>query len=264
MQHWTHVACRSSSRRVAGPRRWPGRRSTSGGRFNRKSSTPVLDWEITWVMTWDTKSLKIGSKPCHRIRMESQAVIPAKTQVNFFLLNWIPGRSRRRRGRTRSAARPGSRGRSQSSGCRAGCPGCKSKLHGWLLYRVTHQVDLNLPLTSNQKFRFGLARPGQARPKRNFFFEVNGRFWSSGMVTLYMVDGYTGWLWWSPTWVGLTWIWIFHHLAHLPSRFCPTLIWPKQNPAAMGTSNSKSTTTTQVRDQMGHPAYRWAPKDIKL
>ena len=35
-------------------------------------------------------------------------------------------------------------------------------------YRVTHQVDSNLPLTSNQKFRFGLSKPGQTRPKRNF------------------------------------------------------------------------------------------------
>ena len=34
-------------------------------------------------------------------------------------------------------------------------------------YRVTHQVVVNLPLTTKQKFRFGLARPGQARPKRN-------------------------------------------------------------------------------------------------
>ena len=32
-----------------------------------------------------------------------------------------------------------------------------------------------------------LARPGQARPKRNFSFEVNGRFWTSGIVTLYYV-----------------------------------------------------------------------------
>ena len=31
-----------------------------------------------------------------------------------------------------------------------------------------------------------LARPGQVRPKRNFCFEVNRRFWTSGMVTLYI------------------------------------------------------------------------------
>ena len=31
-------------------------------------------------------------------------------------------------------------------------------------YRVTHQVVTNLPLTSKQKFRFGLAWPGLARP----------------------------------------------------------------------------------------------------
>ena len=35
-------------------------------------------------------------------------------------------------------------------------------------YRVTIQLVQNLPLTSNQKFRFGLARLGQSRPKRNF------------------------------------------------------------------------------------------------
>ena len=34
------------------------------------------------------------------------------------------------------------------------------------IYRVTHQVVQNLPLPSKQK----------ARPKRNFCFEVNGRF----------------------------------------------------------------------------------------
>ena len=44
------------------------------------------------------------------------------------------------------------------------------------LYRVTIQLVANLPLTSEQKFRFGLVRPGQARPKGNFCFEVNRRF----------------------------------------------------------------------------------------
>ena len=33
-----------------------------------------------------------------------------------------------------------------------------------LKYRVTIQVGPKLPLTSKQKFRFGLTRPGQARP----------------------------------------------------------------------------------------------------
>ena len=47
------------------------------------------------------------------------------------------------------------------------------------LYRVTIQLVANLPLTSEQKFRFGLDRPGQARPERNFCFEVNGRFATS-------------------------------------------------------------------------------------
>ena len=44
------------------------------------------------------------------------------------------------------------------------------------LYRVTHQVVTNLPLTSKQKFRFGLACHGLAKPRRNFSFDVNGRF----------------------------------------------------------------------------------------
>ena len=43
-------------------------------------------------------------------------------------------------------------------------------------YRVTITLVQNLLLTSKQKFRFGLARAGQVRPKRNFWFEVNGRF----------------------------------------------------------------------------------------
>ena len=47
------------------------------------------------------------------------------------------------------------------------------------LYRVTHQVVTSLPLTSKQKFRFGLARPDLSRPKRNFCIEVNGRFCTS-------------------------------------------------------------------------------------
>ena len=44
------------------------------------------------------------------------------------------------------------------------------------IYRVTIQVGPNLPLTTRQKFRFGLTRPGWARLKRNFCLEVNGRF----------------------------------------------------------------------------------------
>ena len=41
-----------------------------------------------------------------------------------------------------------------------------------LHYRVTHHVVQTLPLTSKQKFCFGLARLGQARPKRNFLFLI--------------------------------------------------------------------------------------------
>ena len=44
------------------------------------------------------------------------------------------------------------------------------------MYRVTIQLVQNLPLTTKQKLRFGLTRPGKARPKRHFCFEVNGRF----------------------------------------------------------------------------------------
>ena len=58
------------------------------------------------------------------------------------------------------------------------------------IYRVTIQVGPNLLLTSKQKFRFGLARPGHARPKRNFCFEVNRRFGPTWMVTLYNVFHY--------------------------------------------------------------------------
>ena len=43
-----------------------------------------------------------------------------------------------------------------------------------LFYRVTHHVDSNLPLTSKQKFRFGLARSGLARPIRNFVLMSTG------------------------------------------------------------------------------------------
>ena len=55
------------------------------------------------------------------------------------------------------------------------------------LYRVTQNVGQNLLLTSNQKFRFGLARPGQAKPSQNgtFVLNVNRRFWPTFCVTLY-------------------------------------------------------------------------------
>ena len=63
-------------------------------------------------------------------------------------------------------------------------PSCNGKMH---VYRVTHQFVTNLPLTSKQKFCFCLAWPGQARPKRNFCFEVNGRFPTTWCVTLYIL-----------------------------------------------------------------------------
>ena len=55
------------------------------------------------------------------------------------------------------------------------------------LNRVTHQVVTNHQLTSKQKFRFGRARPGQARPKWNFCFEVIRRFITTWCVTLYIL-----------------------------------------------------------------------------
>ena len=51
-----------------------------------------------------------------------------------------------------------------------------SLFHHFINYRVTHHVRQNIPLTSKQKFRFGLARPAHARPKRNSCFDVNRRF----------------------------------------------------------------------------------------
>ena len=47
------------------------------------------------------------------------------------------------------------------------------------IYRVTIQLVTKLLLTSKQNFSFGLARPGEARPKQNFYFEVSGRFVTS-------------------------------------------------------------------------------------
>ena len=51
-------------------------------------------------------------------------------------------------------------------------------------YRVTNQVVQNLPLPSKHKFHFGMARPEQARLKRNFRLEVNRRFCTTCCVTL--------------------------------------------------------------------------------
>ena len=61
-----------------------------------------------------------------------------------------------------------------------------SKIFFILHYRVTHHVRQNLLLTSKQELSFGLAWPGQARPKRNFCFDVNWRFWRTWCVTLYI------------------------------------------------------------------------------
>ena len=65
----------------------------------------------------------------------------------------------------------------------------KLRRHFDLKYRVTIPLVQNLLLTSKWKFRFGRASPGQARPKRNFCSEVNRRFKTSGMVTLYALGG---------------------------------------------------------------------------
>ena len=91
------------------------------------------------------------------------------------------GRSTARRGARSTAqgeagtATPGRRSTpSQSPTSR------RSTLWQWsVYYRVTIQLVQNLPLTSKQKFRFGLDWPGLARPKRNFCFEVNRRFCTS-------------------------------------------------------------------------------------
>ena len=58
-------------------------------------------------------------------------------------------------------------------GCIATCQEILKLMHSILNYRVTHHVGSNLLLTSKQKFRFGLACPDLARPKRNFCFGVN-------------------------------------------------------------------------------------------
>ena len=57
---------------------------------------------------------------------------------------------------------------------------------------MTHRVEPNLPLTSKQKFRFGLAWPDLDRPERNLCFDVNGRFGSTRCVTLYLNDVRSG------------------------------------------------------------------------
>ena len=51
-------------------------------------------------------------------------------------------------------------------------------------YRVTKQLVPNLLLTLEQKFCFGQARTGQA--KAELLLEVNRRFCTSGMVSLYI------------------------------------------------------------------------------
>ena len=48
-----------------------------------------------------------------------------------------------------------------------------------LKFRVTIPLVQHLQLTSRQKFRFGLACPDLARPRRNFCLVVNRRFCTS-------------------------------------------------------------------------------------
>ena len=55
------------------------------------------------------------------------------------------------------------------------------------IYRVTHLVDSNLLLTSNQKFRFCLARSEQTRLIRSLSYDFNGKFELRRCVTLYKV-----------------------------------------------------------------------------
>ena len=43
------------------------------------------------------------------------------------------------------------------------------------------------PVDLKSKVLFGLACPGLANPKRNFTFEVNGRFCTRRRVTLYLL-----------------------------------------------------------------------------
>ena len=63
---------------------------------------------------------------------------------------------------------------------------------------MTHFLDSNLPLTSTQKLRIGLACPDLARQNRNFCVAVNGRFESSRCVTLCRGEHQVS------DWVGLT------------------------------------------------------------
>ena len=67
---------------------------------------------------------------------------------------------------------------------------------------------------------------------------------------------YTGFPIWSHTWVGLEWISVLHHLAHLASLFCQIPICPCRigplNWADSGTLKIQ-VYPTRVRDQMGHP-----------
>ena len=66
---------------------------------------------------------------------------------------------------------------------------------------------------------------------------------------------YTGWFIWSWTWVGLTLIWMFHHLALLHSPLCQTSSCPKQN-SADSRMPKINVNTTQFHNHQPHPVYR--------
>ena len=71
-------------------------------------------------------------------------------------------------------------------------------------------------------------------------------------IDCHSIDTSTGWNWWSRTLVGLTWIFLFHHLALLPSNFSQIPTSPGTVGQIVEHSKSKSTPTL-VWDHQCHP-----------
>ena len=72
------------------------------------------------------------------------------------------------------------------------------------------------------------------------------------LVVQILTDHCTGWCICPKTWVGLTLMWVFHHLAQLHSHFCQ--IQPRQNWADSGTPKIQ-VNPTQVLGQMNNPVH---------
>ena len=149
-----------------------------------------LQWHPSYSDTF------LSSRGCHCKRGSLYKKLPISCLNRIIRLPWQRRRWRRRRRprwpcpppRSQSWQRPRATGYSFWSKAAVRILYIKYNIKPTeTLYGVTNRVEPNLPLTSKQYFRFGLAWLGLARPKWNLCFKVNGRFCTTWCVTLYLI-----------------------------------------------------------------------------